>query len=154
MPKLTVAERLEKIAQRKARDERLEARLKVMQRKAAVRSAAEIARLAVKAGIGHLSAEALYGSFLTIAADAASPDKVAAWEAAGGQELRRPETTAREAAVATFAIKPAAETVTELRRLGFRWNSIFGHYEGRVVLAEVSSFVTEAGGVLTKPPQP
>lgn len=148
MPKLSVAERLDKIAQRKAKDERLEARLKLIQKKAESRSAAEISRLAIKAGLDQLSPAALYGAFLQIAADVADPEKLAAWEAKGHRSLRAAENDNREVAIAKFATKPVAETVAGLRKLGFRWNSILGQFEGRVAYAEAAAFVSGAGGTI------
>ena len=111
MPKLSVAERLDKIAQRKAKDERLEARLKLIQKKADSCSAAEISRLAIKASIDQLSPAALYGAFLQIAADAADPEKLAAWEAKGHRSLRTAENDNREVAIVKFPAKPAADTM-------------------------------------------
>ena len=150
MPKLSVAERLDKIAQRKAKDERLEARLKLIQKKAETRSLGEISRLAVKAGIDRLSPAALYGSFLQIAADAADPDKITEWEAKGRAALHVPENDNRMVAIAKFTDKPAAETATGLRQLGFRWNRILDQWEGRVVFADAAKFVSAAGGTISK----
>ena len=70
MPKLTLAQRLEKAAARKAKVEQEEARLKLQQRKERTRRLIEIGGLAVKAGIDDLPAAALYDRFLAIAADA------------------------------------------------------------------------------------
>ena len=140
MPKLSVAERLDKIAQRKAKDERLEARLKLIQKKADTRSAAEISRLAIKAGIDHLSPTTLYGCFLQVAADATDLEKLKAWEARGQQATRAAENDNRAVAIVKFTGKPSADTAAGLRKLGFRWNSILGQFEGRVAYDEASYF--------------
>ena len=73
MPKLTLAERLQRAAERKARAEQEQARLKIMQRKERTRRLIELGGLAVKAGIDGLSTAALYDRFLAIAAEAKDP---------------------------------------------------------------------------------
>jgi hypothetical protein len=150
MPKLSVAERLDKIAQQKRKAEQLEARLKLIQRKEQSRSTAEIARLVTKAGIDHLSADALYGCFLQIAEDAADPEKLAAWEARGQQALRSNDNDQRVIGIARFASKPSPETVTGLRKLGFRWNKLLGQWEGRIIFDEATAFVIGAGGIISQ----
>lgn len=150
MPKLSVAERLDKIAQRKARDERLEVRLKLIQKKADSRSAAEISRLAIKAGLDQFSPAALYGAFLQVAAEATDPEKLAAWEAKGQRGIRAAENDNRVVAIVKFPTKPTADIVGGLRKLGFRWNSILGQFEGRVAYDAAAAFVTEAGGTIER----
>ena len=125
-------------------------RHETVQKKADFRSAAEIARLAIKAGIDQLSPAALYGAFLQIAADAADPEKLAGWEAKGQRGLRAAENDNRVVAVAKFAAKPAADTMAGLRKLGFRWNSILGQFEGRVAYDEAAAFVTKACGTIER----
>lgn len=81
MPKLTLAERLERAAARKARAEQEAARLKLMQHKERTRHLIEVGGLAVKAGIDELPPAALYDRFLAIAAEASDNHKLA-WERA------------------------------------------------------------------------
>jgi len=73
MPKLTLAERLQKADARKARAEQEAARLKLMQRKERTRHLIEVGGLLVKAGIDKLPSAALYDRFLRIAAEAEDP---------------------------------------------------------------------------------
>jgi hypothetical protein len=150
MPKLSVAERLDKIAQQKRKAEQLEARLKLIQRKEQSRSTAEIARLVTKAGIDHLSVDALYGCFLQIAEDVANPEKLAAWEARGQKALRSNDNDQRVIGIARFATKPPADVIAGLRKLGFRWNKLLGQWEGRINFDEAAAFVTGAGGTISQ----
>jgi hypothetical protein len=103
-----------------------------------------------KAGIDHLSADALYGCFLQIAEDAADPEKLAAWEARGQQALRSNDNDQRVIGIARFASKPSPETVTGLRKLGFRWNKLLGQWEGRIIFDEATAFVIGAGGIISQ----
>jgi hypothetical protein len=101
MPKLTLAERLERAAARKARAEQEAARLKLMQRKERTRHLIEVGGLAVKAGIDELPPAALYDRFLIIAAEASDKKAVASWERAGSRHFQAEEDT-RVVAVAKF----------------------------------------------------
>ncbi len=154
MAKLSVAERLERIAQRKLKDEQLEARLRLIQKKADSRSAAEMGRLAAKAGLGQLSPAALFGCFLQAVAQAGDAAQVAAWEELGATALSPTDQTDRRVvAVAHFAAKPPADVVTALRQHGFRWNRILDQFEGRVIFAAAAAaaaVVTNAGGTITR----
>ncbi len=150
MPKLSLAERLQRAAARKARAEQEAARLKSMQRKARTRHLIEVGGLAVKAGIDELPPAALYDRFLKIAADAkAEPKAVAAWERAGARYFQE-EADTRVIAIARFPGKIAPEVAASLRAIGFRWNRYLRQWEGKVDWAEAKDAVDTAGGKIDR----
>lgn len=145
MPKLTLAERLEKAAARKARAEQEAARLKLMQRKERTRHLIEVGGLLVKAGIDQLPPTALYDRFLRIAAEAEDPKAVAAWERAGSKHFQK-EADMRVPCIARFGSKIDPELAATLRDLGFRWNRITKQWEGMVDFANAKIVVEGMGG--------
>ena len=149
MPKLTLAERLERAAARKARAEQEAARLKLMQRKQRTRHLIEIGGLAVKAGIDELPPAALYDRFMAIAAEASDKKAVASWERAGSRHFQTEEDS-RIVAVAKFASKIEPELAASLRSVGFRWNRYLKQWEGKVEYAEAAALVRGQGGKIEK----
>lgn len=147
MPKLTLAERLQRAAERKARAEQEQARLKIMQRKERTRRLIELGGLAVKAGIDGLSTAALYDRFLAIAAEAKDPAAVAHWERAGSRHFQK-EEDAKVVAVARFVGTIETELAASLRAVGFRWNRLLHQWEGKVNFAEAKALVEGMGGVI------
>jgi hypothetical protein len=149
MPKLTLAERLEKAAARKAKAEQEAARLKLIQRKERTRRLIEIGGLVVKAGIDTLPSTALYDRFLRIAAEAKDAKAVAQWEKAGAQHFQKEEDR-RVVAVAKFSGTVETEVAASLRAVGFRWNRFLKQWEGKVDFDEAKAIVDETGGTITK----
>jgi hypothetical protein len=149
MPKLTLAERLDRAAARKARAEQEAARLKTMQRKERTRHLIEVGGLAVKAGIDELPPAALYDRFLAIAAEASDKKAVASWERAGSRHFQAEEDT-RIVAVAKFPGKITPELAASLRSVGFRWNRYLKQWEGKIDYAEAEKLVVGQGGRIKK----
>lgn len=147
MPKLTLAQRLEKAEARKAKAEQDAARLKIQQRKERSRRLIALGGLAVKAGIDELPAAALYACFLKIAEGAKDADTVTRWEREGGRHFQA-EEDARVVAIARFSTKIEPELAASLRGIGFRWNRFLKQWEGKVLLAEAESLVTSQGGTI------
>ena len=149
MPKLTLAERLQKADARKARAEQEAARLKLMQRKERTRHLIEVGGLLVKAGIDQLPPAALYDRFLRIAAEAQDPKAVAAWERAGSKHFQQ-EADTRVVAIARFGTKIDPELAATLRDLGFRWNRFLKQWEGKVDFVKAKETVEGMGGNVQK----
>ncbi|MDD3029382.1 MAG: conjugal transfer protein TraD [Alphaproteobacteria bacterium] len=146
MPKLTLGERLEKAAARKARAEQEAARLKLMQRKERTRHLIEVGGLLVKAGIDALPPAALYDRFLHIAAEAKDdPKAVGTWERAGSKHFQQ-EADTRVVAIARFGTKIDPELTATLRSLGFRYNRFLKQWEGKVDFANAKETVEGMGG--------
>ena len=135
MAKTTLADKLAKVAQRKAKAEQDEARLKDRQRAERTRQLIELGGLIAKAGIDGLPPSALYACFLRIAEEAKDKSKVALWEREGGRHFQA-EGDAREIAIARFQGKVETGLAASLRKLGFRWNRLLGQWEGNVLYAE------------------
>jgi len=149
MPKLTLAERLERAAAKKAKAEEQTARLKLIEKKERTRRLIEIGGLAVKAGINTLPASALYDRFLHIAADAKDPHAVTQWERAGSRHFQAEEDI-RVVAVARFPNKVEPELAASLRSAGFRWNRFLKQWEGNVDYQEAAPLVEGQGGTISK----
>ena len=145
MPKLTLAQRLERAAARKAKAEQEAARLKLIQKKERTRRLIELGGLAVKAGIDDLPPAALYACFLRIATHAKEPGTLACWEREGGRYFQA-EEDARVVAIARFVAKIEPELAATLRALGFRWNRFLKQWEGKVDYASAEAVVTSQGG--------
>lgn len=149
MPKLTLGQRLERAAARKAKAEQEAAQLKLMQQKERTRRLIEIGGLAVKAGIDGLPSSALYDRFLHIATEAKDDKAVAAWERAGSRHFQKEEDT-RVVAVARFPEKIEPELAASLRSIGFRWNRFLKQWEGNVDYDEAAALVGGQGGKIEK----
>ena len=154
MPKLTLAERLERAAQRKTRAEQEAARLKRIQRAQRTRRLIEIGGLAVKAGIDELPRAALYDRFLRIAEDAKNnPKAVPLWERAGGRYFQKEEDS-RVVAVARFKGRIEPEVAASLRAAGFRWNRYRQEWNGKVEWDEAKKLVDDTGGKIERVKEP
>ena len=150
MPKLTLAQRLERANERKLRAEQEAARLKTIQRKERTRLLIEIGGLAVKARIDELPLAALYDRFLQIAEEAKDSNAVTLWERAGSRHFQEEENT-RVVAIARFENKLEPEMAASLRALGFRWNRYIKQWEGSVDFDAARDLVRTMGGTIARP---
>src|ERR1019366_2521829 len=128
MAKTTLADKLAKVVQRKAKAEQDEARLKDRQRVERTHQLTELGGLIAKAGIDGLPPRALYACFLRIAEEAKDKSKVSLWEREGDRHFQT-DGDAREIAIARFPSKVETELAASLRTLGFRWNRLLGQWE-------------------------
>lgn len=149
MPKLTLAERLQRADAKKNKAEQEKARLKLMERKQRSQHLIALGGLAVKAGIDELPVPALYACFLRIAAEARDKAAVAKWAREGSRYFQA-EEDARVVAIARFPDKIAPEVAASLRAVGFRWNRFLKQWEGKVNFAEAKELVTSQGGVIAQ----
>jgi hypothetical protein len=147
MPKLTLAQRLERAEARRAKAEQEAARLKLIQKKERTRRLIELGGLAVKAGIDELPAAALYACFMRIASEAKDADTLSRWEREGGRHFQIEEDT-RVVAIARFPGKIEPEVAASLRAIGFRWNRHIKQWEGKVDFAEAKTIVTSQRGTI------
>lgn len=153
MARLTLAERLDRVARKKAKVEQEAARLKLAQRKARTRDLIALGGLVAKAGLADLSTTALYAAFKRLAAEAQDPAKVTLWEREGGR-LFEAEDSACVLAVARFPDKLPPDITAALRALGFRRNKMLNQWEGRVDYLAAESLVKEAGGTIEQIGEP
>ena len=94
--KTSLAERLQRLEQQKARLQLAESKIKDDERKARTRRLIETGALVEKAGLAALPANALYGALLEAAKKATDAGEVARWETIGGRAFAQ-EAKARDA---------------------------------------------------------
>ena len=94
--KTSLAERLQRLEQQKARLQLAESKIKDDERKARTRRLIETGALVEKAGLAALPANALYGALIETAKKAYDASEVARWETIGGRAFAQ-EAKARDA---------------------------------------------------------
>lgn len=153
MPRTTLAERQERLAQQRARLSLEENRLREAERKARTRRLIEAGGLVDKAGLLGLKSNILYGGLLSLAQASADPDRLARWSVVGGQAFDRDakaRAAGREPLILTAAQPLATVAATRLRALGFRWSKVLGHWEGVALYDEVKPLADELGASLRR----
>jgi hypothetical protein len=145
----SLAERLRAFEQQKARLADAEAKLKIAEKKAYNRRLAEAGGLVAKAGLDRLSAETLFGALLSLNENAQDPKTVQQWTNAGSRALARESDAAvkdLDPIIVNLPGKANKDTEGALRKAGFRFNRILGHWEGLARLADASKLANEHGG--------
>lgn len=153
MPRTTLAERQERLAQQRARLSLEENRLREAERKARTRRLIEAGGLVDKAGLLGLEANVLYGGLLSLAHASADPDRLARWRVAGGQAFdrdARARAAGREPLVLSTAQALPTVVTTRLRGLGFRWSKVLRHWEGVALYDEAKVLADEVGASLSR----
>lgn len=151
--KTSLAERLQRLEQQKARLQLTEAKIKTDERKARTRRLIEIGALVEKAGLADLPANALYGALIETARKAPDAGEVARWETIGGRAFAQ-EAKARdvdkEPLVLSLPFSQPAPVATALRTAGMRWNKVMRHWEGLAHYEEVIALANAHGGSLRR----
>lgn len=153
MPRTTLAERQERLAQQRARLSLEENRLREAERKARTRRLIEAGGLVDKAGLLGLEANALYGGLLSLAQASTDPDRLARWRVAGGQAFdrdARARAAGREPLVLTVTQALPSAVTTRLRAAGFRWSKVLRHWEGLALYDEAKVLADEVGASLSR----
>ena len=147
--KTSLAERLRRLEQQKARLQLAESKIKDDGRKARTRRLIEIGALVEKAGLAALPANALYGALLEAAKKASDASDLARWETFGGRAFAG-EAKARDAdkepLVLSLPFSQPAPVATALRTAGMRWNKVMRHWEGLARYHEVLTLANERAG--------
>lgn len=151
--KTSLAERLQRLEQQKARLQLAESKIKDDERKARTRRLIEVGALVEKAGLAALPANALYGTLLEVAKKATDASEVARWETIGGRAFAQ-EAKARDAdkepLVLSLPFSQPAPVATALRAAGMRWNKVMRHWEGLAHYEEVLALANEHGGAVRR----
>lgn len=151
--KTSLAERLQRLEQQKARLQLTEAKIKTDERKARTRRLIEIGALVEKAGLADLPANALYGALIETARKAPDAGEIARWETIGGRAFAQ-EAKARdvdkEPLVLLLSFSQPAPVATALRAAGMRWNKVMRHWEGLAYYEEVLALANEHGGAVRR----
>ena len=149
----SLAKRLSKLEQQKARIAAEQAKIKTDERKARTRRLVEAGALVEKAGMLNLGANALLGALVSLADRSKDPARVAEWAKAGGQIFDR-EAKSRDARTepltVTFAAPPPANFSARLRAAGLRWNKVLNHWEGLAEYAAVAALAAEQYGAVRR----
>ena len=153
MARTSLAERMTRLDQQKARLAEQGAKLRDDERKQRTRRWIEAGGLVEKAGLIDLEPNALFGALLSLAPHAKNAAEVADWAKAGGQMLDR-EAKARaagkEPVIITFATVLPTPFTTRLRAAGLRWNKVLEHWEGLAQYDEVAALAREHNGALRR----
>jgi hypothetical protein len=142
---LTLSDKRLRYEQQKARLAAREAALREQERKARGRRLTSAGELVEKAGLLALETNALYGALLSLERGVADGNTVAQWAAAGNEKLgleAADATKDREPLVIVFPEPVTRPTIQALRGAGFRYNKIFGRYEGLSTLAEAEALAS------------
>ena len=147
--KTSLAERLQRLEQQKARLQLAESKIKDDERRARTRRLIEIGALVEKAGLAPLPANALYGALIETAKKASDASEVARWETIGGRAFAQ-QAKARDAdkepLVLSLPLSQPAPVATALRAAGMRWNKVMRHWESLARYEEVAALAAEHGG--------
>lgn len=148
MPRVTLAEKMQRAAVRRERVEQEESQLKELARKARTQQLIALGTLVAEAGLDRLTTTALKGGLAQLAREAEDGVAVARWERESNVLTSMPGD-ARIVAIARFPGKVDAGLMARLRMLGFRLNRLFNHWEGKVERAEAEVLIREGGGTLS-----
>ena len=149
MARNTLAERMNRVEQQRARLAEEEARIKDQERKQRTRRLIETGGLVEKAGLLDLEPNALLGGLIALKEMSAKPDLVARFAAEGGRLFAaeaKAKDTGREPLIVTFPSPIARDLTAQLRAAGLRWNKVLQHWEGIAEHAAVSAIVSPGGG--------
>lgn len=151
--KTSLAERLQRLEQQKARLQLTESKIKTDERKARTRRLIESGGLVEKTGLAALPANALYGALIETAKKSSDASEVARWETIGGRAFAQ-EAKARDAdkepLVLSLPFSQPAPVATALRTAGMRWNKVMRHWEGLARYDEVLTLANERAGSLRR----
>ncbi len=153
MPRTTLAERQERLAQQRARLALEENRLREAERRARTRRLIEAGGLVERAGLLNLEPNALYGALLGLAGAAADPERLTGWRIVGGQAFdreARARAAGREPLVLTAAQALPTAAAARLRGMGFRWSRVLKHWEGLAPYDEARALADELGADLRR----
>lgn len=146
----SLAERMQRIEQKRARVAQDEAKLREDERKARTQRLIRAGALVEKVGLLDLDANAFYGALRSLQGGAADKCQVELWAADGGQafaeEARRGDK-GKEACVIVFSRPLSKEAAANVRRAGFRFSKVFTHWEGRACFEDAQSLAAAYGGV-------
>jgi hypothetical protein len=147
--KTSLAERLQRLEQQKARLQLAESKIKDDERRARTRRLIEIGALVEKAGLAALPANTLYGALIETAKKATDAGDLARWETLGGRAFSqeaKARDSGKELLVLSLPFSQPAPVATALRTAGMRWNKVMRHWEGLAHYDEVLTLANEHGG--------
>ncbi|WP_051334202.1 conjugal transfer protein TraD [Mesorhizobium sp. WSM3224] len=149
MARTSLAERMSRLEQQRAKLAEQEARLKADERKQRTRRLVEAGTLIERAGLIDLEEAALYGGLLSLAESVRDKAKLADWTKAGKAALDQ-DTVGKDATneplTVIFPAPLPTPFATRLRGAGLRWNKVMQHWEGLADHDVVAALAAEQGG--------
>lgn len=153
MARTSLAERMSRLEEQKARLARDEAKLKADLSKQHTRRLLEAGMLVERSGLLDLNDGTLYGALLSLAAEMHDPRRIAKWSEAGRRAFEREkgkDRRAREALTVTFPAPLPTAFATRLRATGLRFNKVLQHWEGMADHDLVAALAAEQDGVVKR----
>lgn len=157
MARTTLAERMNRLGQQKAKLAEEEARLRDQERKARTRRLIEAGGLLDKAGLLDLDANTLLGALLSLQAETNKPPTLARWAAEGGKVFAQDaamQERAREPLTVVFPAPVARDLTAQLRASGLRWNRVLSHWEGLAEHDIIAPLVSGHAGTIKRVREP
>lgn len=157
MARTTLAERMNRLEQQKAKLAEEEARLRDQERKARTRRLIEAGGLIDKAGLLDLDANTLLGALLSVRAETNKPQTLARWAAEGGMVFAQDAAMherAREPLTVVFPAPVARDLTAQLRASGLRWNRVLLHWEGLAEHDVIAPLVSGHSGTIKRVREP
>lgn len=149
MARTSLAERMSRLEQQRAKLAEQEARLRADERKQRTRRLVEAGTLVERAGLLDLDETTLYGALLFLAGGTKDRAKVAEWIKAGKAALHRKtvdDSATKEPLTVTFPAALPTEFSTRLRGAGLRWNKVLRHWEGMADHDAIVALAAEQNG--------
>lgn len=157
MARTTLAERMNRLEQQKAKLAEEEARLRDQERKARTRRLIEAGGLVDKAGLLDFDANTLLGALLSVQAETSKPQALARWAAEGGKVFAQEAALherAREPLIVVFPAPVARDLTAQLRATGLRWNRVLSHWEGLAEHDVIEPLVSGHAGTVKRVREP
>ena len=146
----SLAARMQRIEQAKARVAQDEAKLRADERRARTKRLIEAGALVEKAGYLDFDANVLHGALRSLRPGFADKGQVEVWAGEGGrafaEEARRRDED-KKPCVIIFPRPLSKEAAANMRQAAFRFSKIFMHWEGRARFADAQSLAAAYGGV-------
>ena len=153
MSRTSLAERISRLEEQKARLARDEAKLKADLSRQRTRRWVETGQLVERSGLLDLDDETLYGALLSIAEARHDPAKLAAWAKSGQRafdQQRHAQEWKQEPLTVTFPAPLPTAFATRLRAAGLRFNKLLQHWQGMAEHSSVTALATEQNGTVTR----
>lgn len=157
MARTTLAERMNRLEQQKAKLAGEEARLRDQERKQRTRRLIEAGALIDKAGLLHIDANTLLGALLSVQSETCKPQVLARWAAEGGKIFAQDAAMherAKEPLTVVFPAPVARELTAQLRASGLRWNRVLLHWEGLAEHDAIAPLVSGHSGTIKRVREP
>ena len=153
MTRTSLAQRMSRLEEQKARLARDEAKLRADLSRQRPRRGVEAGQLIERAGLLDLDDQALYGALLSLAEARHDASRLAAWTQSGRlalEEERHEKNQKREPLTVTFPAPLPTAFATRLRAAGLRFDKRLQHWQGFADRNAVAALAAEQNGTVTR----